>query len=118
MSLNQLLRQAKIAWHGVKLNQPDWSLQSRGIALTTWSIKGRFIIHMMINAYWEKLDFEIPSVSALSGEKWMRWIDTFSESPEDISSWEEAAVVCESIYVVQPRSLAVLIARLSNNEQR
>ena len=25
MSLNQLLREAKHAWHGVKLNQPDWS---------------------------------------------------------------------------------------------
>jgi glycogen operon protein len=118
MSLNQLLRQAKVAWHGVKLDQPDWSPQSRSIALTAWSIKGRFIIHMMINAYWEELEFEIPSVAALSGEKWMQWIDTFSESPDDISSWDEAVEISDSIYVVQPRSLAVLIARLKNDEQR
>ena len=34
MSLNQLLRQAKTAWHGVKLNQPDWSPSSRSVAFT------------------------------------------------------------------------------------
>ena len=25
VSLNQLLRGVNLAWHGVKLNQPDWS---------------------------------------------------------------------------------------------
>ena len=32
VSLNQLLRNAKHAWHGVKLDQPDWSDLSR----TAW----------------------------------------------------------------------------------
>ncbi len=33
-SLSQLLREAKKAWHGVKLNRPDWSPSSHSLALT------------------------------------------------------------------------------------
>ena len=32
MSLNQFLRDAKHAWHGVKLNQPDWGPDSHSLA--------------------------------------------------------------------------------------
>ena len=32
VSLNQLLREAKKAWHGVKLDQPDWSPRSHSLA--------------------------------------------------------------------------------------
>ncbi len=34
LSLGQLLRRAEKAWHGVKLDQPDWSDSSRSISLT------------------------------------------------------------------------------------
>ena len=34
VSLNQLLRGVNLAWHGVKLNQPDWSESSHSIAFT------------------------------------------------------------------------------------
>src|SRR5208282_5931983 len=33
-SLNQLLRGARKAWHGVKLHQPDWSQQSHSLAIS------------------------------------------------------------------------------------
>src|SRR5262249_28498876 len=33
--LNQIIAQATKSWHGTKLNQPDWSTQSRSFALTT-----------------------------------------------------------------------------------
>ena len=32
LSLNQLLRQASKAWHGVKVGQPDWSDHSHSLA--------------------------------------------------------------------------------------
>ncbi|HNY10999.1 MAG TPA: glycogen debranching protein GlgX [Candidatus Wallbacteria bacterium] len=56
-----------ITWHGVKLNQPDWTPSSHSIAFTlngAPAITGikeynrRFYI--VINAYTEKLEFEIP----------------------------------------------------------
>ena len=34
MSLNRLIQEANKAWHGVRLNQPDWSDHSRSVAFT------------------------------------------------------------------------------------
>ena len=42
MSLNQLLQKGSVIWHGVKLNQPDWSQQSHSIAFTIESLGGRY----------------------------------------------------------------------------
>jgi glycogen operon protein len=113
ISLNQFLTLARFEWHGVKLNQPDWNPQSHSIALTARSVRARFAIHMMINAYWDELQFEIPSATALFGNQWRRWIDTFRESPDDImNSWEEAPVFEENIYAVQPRSVVCLFTRI------
>jgi len=52
LTLNQLIRQAKIVWHGTKLHQPDWSTDSRAIAMTMTSMRGRLMFHMMINTFW------------------------------------------------------------------
>jgi len=113
LTLNQILQKAQIAWHGVKLNQPDWGADSHSIALTVRSIGGRFMIHIMVNAYWEGLEFEVPSVPKRSGG-WMRWIDTSRESPDDICHWEEAEAVRENVYLVKPRSVVILVAGMEN----
>ena len=118
LTLNQLLQQAKIVWHGVKLNQPDWGADSRAIAMTMTSLRGRLMFHMMINAFWEELKFEVPPAAELSGSDWMRWIDTFRESPDDICSWDEAEAVRDTVCPVQPRSVVVLVARMKNDENR
>jgi isoamylase len=120
LTLNQLLllHQSKIAWHGVKLNQPDWAVDSHAIAFTLRSLRGRFMIHIMVNAYWEQLTFEVPPLAESAGHDWMRWIDTARESPDDICNWDEAVPVLEPICHVQPRSLVVLVAWLLNNEKR
>ena len=112
LTLNQLIGRAQIVWHGVKLNQPDWGAASHVIALTMRSLKGRLMLHIMINAYWEELSFEIPPVPEPSDTGWMRWIDTFREAPDDISSWDEAEAVREAAYPVHPRSVVLLVARL------
>jgi len=117
LTLNQLLQESKIAWHGVKLNQPNWGADSHTIALTVRSLRGRFMIHVMVNAYWEGLEFEIPSVPELSGTSWMRWIDTSRQSPDDICTWDEAEAVQDAVYPVQPRSLVVLVGRLKNHRK-
>jgi isoamylase len=118
ISLNEFLQQTKIVWHGVQLNQPDWSPDSHSIALTARSLRGRFTIHVMINAYWEELSFEVPSASELSATDWGRWIDTARNSPDDICFWDQAAVVLDRVYCVQPRSLVVLFARIVNQGKR
>jgi glycogen operon protein len=45
MSLNQLLNKSLITWHGVKLNQPDWSRHSHSVAFTVQSLSGTIAMH-------------------------------------------------------------------------
>ena len=47
VTLNELVRQSRIQWHGVELNKPDWSDESHSIAMTAWSMRGRFALHIM-----------------------------------------------------------------------
>jgi len=114
LSLNELLRRAEIDWHGIRLGKPDWSDDSHSLACTLRSGPGHFPfwLHLMFNAYWEPLEFDLPSVpeTALSG--WQRWIDTARESPEDITDAPAAPLVSGTQYHVMPRSVAALFARI------
>jgi len=112
LTLNQLLRRAQFEWHGVTLNQPDWSEHSHSLAFTLRSLHARFLIHGMLNAYWEPLTFELPAVPEEAREPWCRWIDTALESPDDICPWEKAARLTQATYLVQPRSLVFLALTL------
>jgi isoamylase len=109
LTLNELLRQARIEWHGVALNRPDWNEDSHSIALTVSSLRLRFTLHAMLNAYWEPLTFELPSIAEQGSRRWRRWIDTFLPSPDDICDWGDAPIVSQSRYVVEPRSLVLLV---------
>ena len=62
----------------------------------------------MLNAYWEPLTFEVPSVPAESQHSWRRWIDTALASPDDICTLDEAPVIAPSTYVVEPRAFVFL----------
>lgn len=110
MSLNQLLHKGLISWHGVRLNHPDWSVQSHSIAFTIQSLSGGIIMHYMLNAYHEALEFELPQLK--NDACWKRWIDTALETPNDICYWREATPVSNGRYLVQQRSIVVLFARL------
>ncbi len=109
LRLNQLLQHAQLAWHGTTLHQPDWSDDSHSIAFTIKSLRERFTIHAMLNAFWEPLNFELPAADEEHAIDWRRWIDTSSESPNDICRWEEAPTVSQSHYQVAERSLVLLV---------
>jgi len=114
LSLNELLRRGQVQWHGINLNQPDWGEHSHCLAGTLRSIKGRFLIQVMLNAYWEALEFELPPAGESASSGWHRWIDTALDSPDDLCGWASAPVLTGSSYRVQPRSVVVLIAPLLN----
>jgi isoamylase len=111
-SLNQVLRKSKKAWHGVKLNQPDWSDWSHSFALTAEVMGEQHLVHLMFNAYWEPLDFELPPVSEEGNGPWHRWIDTTLEAPHDIVAWQTAPPFTDQMYRVGPRSVVVLYSLL------
>ncbi len=87
LSLNQLLRQARIDWHGVRLAHPDWRDNSHSLAFSLESLRARFLFHVILNAYWEPLTFELPAVPVEPRQAWRRCIDTALASPDDINPW-------------------------------
>jgi glycogen operon protein len=109
-SLNQLLRGARKAWHGVRLQQPDWSQQSHSLAFSAELPEENLSLYIIFNAYWEALEFELPAPEHGDRKPWRRWIDTSLESPHDIQDWPMAAVVAGRTYLAGPRSLVALIA--------
>jgi glycogen operon protein len=106
-SLNQILESAQITWHGIRLNQPDWSDNSHSIAFTLKSLHGNMETHFLLNAFTGTLAFELPP--PLPNKPWKRWIDTSLDSPAEISSWREAPVVESGKYNVIAHSIVVLI---------
>ena len=108
-SLSHVLREAKQAWHGVKVNQPDWSPFSHTIVIGGESKNEGVLAHIILNAYWEPLDFELPILS--NGIKnWRRWIDTALDTPHEICEWNAEQPVLGTTYRADARSVVVLIA--------
>jgi glycogen operon protein len=112
MALIQFIREGIKGWHGVKLNQPDWSNHSHSVAVSSELPREGLLIHFIFNAYWEALDFELPRIGANEGMNWRRWIDTFQEPPDDIVAWQDAPTISECTYRAGPRSVIVLWSKL------
>jgi len=110
LSLAQVLQQAKIRWHGVKLGQPDWGRDAHSLALTVENQAGTRLTHCILNAYWEPLEFELPPLVGEPRLGWRRVIDTSLPAPEDFCPPAEAPLMGGSTYPAQPRSVVVLVA--------
>jgi glycogen operon protein len=110
LTLSQVLHQAQIRWHGVRLNHPDWNESSRSLACTLSGRSGRAVFHLMANAYWEPLAFELPEPPGGASARWHRLIDTALGAPDDIAVPGKAAAVPGDRYPVQPRSVVLLFA--------
>jgi len=102
-----------VRWHGVELARPDFSSQSRSLALV---LDGRRTgrepdqdFFMAFNAWECPLPFKVPP--APQGRPWRRVVDTSLESPQDILAEGEGPVVpALRDYRVGPFSLVVLIS--------
>jgi glycogen operon protein len=113
-SLIRLVHEANKAWHGVKLDQPDWSDHSHSLALSAEIRQEGLLVYLILNAYWESLGFELPLLQNGANKKWRRWIDTYLDSPEDIVEWKAAPAVGGHVYTAGPRSVVVLYIREEN----
>ncbi|HEX8918631.1 MAG TPA: glycogen debranching protein GlgX [Chloroflexota bacterium] len=98
----------EIRWHGIHLGQPDWSQDSHSLAYELVNPGAGEHVHVMLNAYWGPLTFEIPT--APPAGSWYRLLDTTLAPPNDISD-PPAPLPAETLtYTVGPRSSVVLIA--------
>jgi isoamylase len=110
LTLNELLRRHSVTWHGVRLNAPDWSYESHTLAATVGLLGHPILLHIIVNAFWQPLEFEIPALGE-AHDAWRRCIDTYLDPPDDIIVWSDAPPLQQAAYSVQPRSVAVFIAR-------
>jgi isoamylase len=109
-TLAELISGATQAWHGIKPNQPDWSLASHSVAFSADLPNEGVTLYCVFNAYWEPLEFELPIRGNEAGGCWRRWIDTSLDAPEDIVPFQQAPAVQRRTYRVGPRSVVVLWA--------
>jgi len=107
-SLLQLIQHAQLQWHGVELDKPDWSHNSHSLAFAAGGRRGLF--HLILNAYWEPLEFELPPLPARARTGWRRVLDTSLESPDDLSESAKALEIKSKTYLAQPRSIVLLVA--------
>lgn len=98
-----------ISWHGCKLFSPGWDdPNSLALAYTLGGFDGEADIHVMLNMYWENLEFEIPQIE---GRNWYKVIDTSETSPKDILEPCLEVLISEQNYFVKDRSIIVLISQ-------
>jgi isoamylase len=110
MSLSEMIATANHAWHGLKLNQPDWGADSHAVAFGAELRTEGLLFHLILNSFWEPLDFELPPRDGRG--PWLRWIDTSRPSPEDIVEWKAALPVADGTYRVGPRSVVMLYSEV------
>jgi isoamylase len=99
---------AQITWHGVHLGQPDWGYDSHTLAFTLENPNGGDYLHVMLNAFWEPLNFDLPPVRA--GWRWHRIIDTALVPPDDFYDPDASPPMQDMAYRVESRSVVVLLA--------
>jgi isoamylase len=114
VALEDLLRHASFRWHGARLNQPDWSAESRAVALGADLRDSQLQLHIIMNASPDAIEFEMPATG--TPRAWTRWIDTALDSPHDITRWDQTVPIGAEFYKAGSRSVAVLVAPLGVND--
>ncbi len=101
-----------VTWYGIA-ERADLSHESHSLAFCLHGAsQDDDDIYVMINAYWEKLEFQVQEGTA---EDWMRIVDTALASPGDFSDPGEPL---ESLrYPVAPRSVVVLLRTRTGNSR-
>ncbi|NEN89173.1 MAG: glycogen debranching protein GlgX [Okeania sp. SIO3H1] len=100
-----------ISWHGVNLGKPDWWDDSRTLAFSLKHPESGEYFHIILNAYWKPLMFELPRLK--KGESWYLIINTAFPSPKDFNDLDTATKVIGVRYRVEPRAAIVLMAKLN-----
>ena len=108
-TLEELLQRVRIEFHGVTLGAPDEGDTSHALAMSRLSSSGKELFYVMMNAYWEPLDFALPALPTVA-QAWRLWIDTSRPSPCDIYARHDAPPVTGTQYRVGPRSIVALAA--------
>ncbi len=111
-SYAQQMDARQIEWHGISPGHPDWGSDSHSLAFTRTGFLGNEVQLILLNAFWKPLEFVLPP-AIVSGAGWRRFVDTSLPGPFDVSEPSRAPLIDAPNYVVQPRSVVVLLSRKS-----
>ena len=98
-----------ISWHGVHLGEPDWMVYSRTLAFSLKHPESGEYFHIILNAYWKPLMFELPLLER--GESWYLIVNTAFVSPRDFNDLDTATKVIGLRYRVEARAALVLMTK-------
>ena len=97
-----------ITWHGVELNKPDWSENSRSLAFTLFHPEADEIIHVIVNAFWKKLKFQIPIIDQ---KKWYKIVDTSETTGTGFNELEKSEIINRPKLTVKDRTIIIMMAK-------
>ena len=98
---------ADITWHGTRLGSPGFDdPQGRALACTIAGFGGDADLHVMMNMFWEALDFGVPVEPK---RVWRVAADTFAPTPIDSGDQERTAPLRGAVCPVQGRSIVILL---------
>ena len=101
-------RPACVTWHGCALHRPDWSWESRTLAMQLDGGHDDVDLYLIANAHWEAHRFHLPKPSR--HKRWHRFVDTMHPPPHDIYAEPDMPRLDEPRwYRAGPRSVVVLI---------
>ncbi len=98
-----------IEWHGTRLGAPGWdNPEARVLAFTLAGVDADPDLHVMVNMFWEPLEFEVPEAP---GRDWYVAIDTAAPSPSDLPTPGENPLVASRTVSVPGRSIIALMSQ-------
>ena len=109
-TLLDVLQRAQVELHGVDFGPLDDGYASHTLALSRKSVDDLQHFYLMVNTYWEPLDFVLPPPPAAARRGWRLAIDTSRASPDDIHGWADATPIVGNSYQVGSRSVVALVA--------
>jgi glycogen operon protein len=100
-----------LTWHGGQLHAPDWSHESRSLAMHVAPASAADPhIYLVANAHWQPRRFHLPTLPG--SISWRCMVDTSRPSPHDIYPEAQAPrLKTPHAYDVGPRSVVVLVSR-------
>ncbi|MFC1408265.1 glycogen debranching protein GlgX [Streptacidiphilus sp. N1-12] len=99
-----------ISWHGREIGQPDWSDDSRLLAVLRSGLGDSDCVYTAMNSHWEAADLALPQLPG--GLVWHLAVDTSAPAPQDLyRPGLEPELENPYRYLVGPRSVVVLVGR-------
>ncbi|WP_202107772.1 glycogen debranching protein GlgX [Succinivibrio dextrinosolvens] len=85
--LDNALKNAKIQWHGTKPFQPDWSDMSHSVGFLFRHKTADVYAYVYVNAFWEDLTIELPSVPGHLHRNWYQYLNTALPKGKEVSNF-------------------------------